>query len=120
MTTSRRAHTERAAPLADLDTVAESARREIPSLRVAIIRLPASSKDVISVQGQTDAILVRDRANKVNFHPFSGELVSVQLAQDLSLARRWVDTADPLHFGNFGGMLIKLIRGSDSVSRSTP
>lgn len=98
-----------AAPLADLDTVAESARREIPSLRVAIIRLPASNKDVISVQGQTDAILVRDRANKVNFHPFSGDLVSVQLAQDLSPARRWVDTADPLHFGDFGGMLSKLI-----------
>jgi len=98
-----------APPLADLDTVAESARREIPSLRVAIIRLPARSDDVISVQGQADTILVRDRSNKVNFHPFSGELVSVQLARDLSPARRWVDTADPLHFGNFGGMLSKLI-----------
>lgn len=98
-----------AVPLADLDTVVGSARREIPSLRVAIIRLPTGSNDVISVQGQTDAILVRDRANKVNFHPFSGELVNVQRAQDLSPARRWVDTADPLHFGDFGGMLSKLV-----------
>ena len=98
-----------AAPLTDLDMVVESARRELPSLQVASIRLPTVSKGVISVQGQTDAILVRDRANKVNFHPYSGELLSVQLAQDLSPAMRWVDTADPLHFGDFGGLLIKLI-----------
>lgn len=96
-------------PLADLDAIVARSRQEVPSLRVAVIRLPTFSTDVISVQGQTDAILVRDRTNKVNFHPFSGELINVQLAQDLSLAWRWVDTADPLHFGDFGGFLTKLI-----------
>ena len=96
-------------PLADLDSIVARSRQEVPSLCVAVIRLPTFGTDVISVQGQADAILVRDRTNSVNFHPFSGELVNVQLAQDLSLARRWVDTADPLHFGDFGGLLTKLI-----------
>ena len=96
-------------PLADLDTVVESAMREVPSLQVAIVRLPTGSRGVISVEGQADAILVRDRANTVNFHPYSGELVSIQLAQDLSPGRRWVDMADPLHFGDFGGLPSKLI-----------
>ena len=98
-----------AVPLADLDAVVARAKQEVPSLRVALVRLPARSNDVISVQGQTDAVLVRDRTNRVNFHPFSGELVSVQLAQDLSPAWRWVDTADPLHFGDFGGLWSKLV-----------
>lgn len=97
------------APLADLDAVVARAKQEVPSLRVALVGLPAGGRDVISVQGQTDAVLVRDRTNRVNFHPFSGEVVSVQLAQDLSPAWRWVDTADPLHFGDFGGLWSKLI-----------
>ena len=97
------------APLADLDAVVARAKQEVPSLQVALVRLPASSRDVISVQGQAGAILVRDRTNRVNFRPFSGEVVSVQLAQDLSPAWRWVDTADPLHFGDFGGLWSKLI-----------
>ena len=97
-----------AAPLADLDAIVARSKQEVPSLNVALVRLPAFGTDVISVQGQSDAVLVRDRANRLNFHPFSGELISAQLAQDLSLPRRWVDTADPLHFGDFGGLLIKL------------
>ena len=98
-----------AVPLADLDAVVARAKQEVPSLRVALVRLPSRNNDVISVQGQTDAVLVRDRTNRVNFHPFSGELVSVQLAHDLSPAWRWVDTADPLHFGDFGGLWSKLV-----------
>jgi len=98
-----------AIPSADLDGVVARAKQEVPSLRVALVRLPTRTNDVISVQGQTDAVLVRDRTNRVNFHPFSGELVSVQLAQDLSPAWRWVDTADPLHFGDFGGIWSKLV-----------
>jgi len=98
-----------APPLAGLDAMAARARQEVPKLEIRQIFLPGAAGGSLSIQGQASAWLVRDRTNKINFHPYTGELVSVQLAGDLSPAWRWVDTADPLHFGNFGGLATKLI-----------
>lgn len=61
------------------------------------------------VDGQDDTVLVRDRANKLHPDPHSGEIVHVQRASDLSPYWRWSNTADPLHFGDFGGLASKLV-----------
>ncbi|WP_147253071.1 PepSY domain-containing protein [Thalassospira profundimaris] len=61
------------------------------------------------VIGQSDDVLVRDRANKIYLDPQTGAVVFNQHADDLSAYWRWSDMADPLHFGTFGGVTSKII-----------
>ena len=52
---------------------------------------------------------MRDRTNTVGLNPFSGEVLSVDRARTMRPLERWVHTADPLHFGDFGGIWSKIV-----------
>jgi uncharacterized iron-regulated membrane protein len=93
-----------------LDEVLVRARAHWPALEVRNITLPGGCYgDVIELEGQAGDLLVRDRANKLFLDPTSGEALARHRAAELSLAARWVDTADPLHFGDFAGLGAKLV-----------
>ncbi|WP_051559927.1 PepSY-associated TM helix domain-containing protein [Marinobacterium jannaschii] len=92
-----------------LGAIASIARQALPGLDVTTIQYPARGDQAIRVYGQRGDLLVRDRASRVYLHPASGEVLQVQTAADLSLLSRIVDTADPLHFGNFAGLGVKLL-----------
>ena len=59
--------------------------------------------------GQTDNLLVRNRANKIYLLPGTGEIIYNQYGESLNPYWYWSNMADPLHFGNFGGLVTKLI-----------
>lgn len=81
-----------------------------PSLRIHNVHFPdANEGGPLYVDGQDQHWLVRDRANKVYVDPYNGELMLNQKANELSVFKRWIDTADPLHFGDFAGLLSKAI-----------
>jgi len=83
------------------------ARQAHPDLRVT--SYSPDRGGYFYVMGQGTEWLVRDRANKVFVDPRSGEAAYAQRAGDLSAYWYWSDMADPLHFGDFGGLVSKLV-----------
>jgi uncharacterized iron-regulated membrane protein len=91
---------------AAIDRWVALAGQHLPGLRVTAISL---DDDQVLVQGQTAAWLVRDRANAVWIDPSASRVLALQQAGGMSAAERWVHTADPLHFGFFGGLVSKAV-----------
>jgi uncharacterized iron-regulated membrane protein len=94
---------------ADIDRWISTALREIPDLRVSGVSLPYEPGGAVSVTGQASAILVRERSNEVLIDPASGAVLHRSLAHEMPATERWTHTADPLHFGGFGGLGTKLL-----------
>lgn len=93
----------------DLDRAVEIARDAFPQMHVSQIRLPVRPADALSFSGEADAWLVRDRSNAVAMDPYTGRILQVRRAADLNIFPRWIETADPLHFGTFGGLATRVI-----------
>jgi uncharacterized iron-regulated membrane protein len=84
-------------------------RREWPTFRIDYINLPARADAPITVGGHAEALLVRSRANLIYIHPITGAVLRIKRGTEVPLTERWVDTADELHFGTFGGLATKLV-----------
>ena len=81
----------------------------MPQLDVRTIFVRWGEWPLLTLVGQTDVWLVRDAANRVVVDPIRREVVSASHAGDLSLWVRLGHTMDPLHFGNFAGLGVKLL-----------
>ncbi|MGV3486945.1 MAG: PepSY-associated TM helix domain-containing protein [Planctomycetaceae bacterium] len=92
-----------------LDDWIGTAQQALPELEVGTIWFPANAKSPIRIEGPATAWLVRDRANKVLIDPNTGDAFFTQRAEQLGPYARWVETADPLHFGDFAGITSKLV-----------
>ncbi|MEQ8229469.1 MAG: PepSY-associated TM helix domain-containing protein [Rhodospirillales bacterium] len=95
--------------LLDLDRLHTKAVEALPSLQASALVLPRQIGDPVIFHGQADAWLVRDRANHVHLNPYTGAVLSVRRATDLGAFNRWVETADPLHFGTWGGLSARIV-----------
>ena len=86
-----------------------TARAHFPGLSITSLQMPYSADDPVIVQGQWRAWLVRERTTAMFVDPASNRILGTRNPAVMSLAERWVHTADPLHFGNFAGLLVKLV-----------
>lgn len=93
----------------DIDRWADTARTALPGLRITSLWLPWEEGGTVSISGQAGDLLVRERANAVEIDPVSGEVRRVVKVSEMGWKQRWTHTADPLHFGGFGGLWSKLI-----------
>lgn len=85
-----------------LKSMLGQAHQQYSSLDIQEIHFPKQAGDVVEFQGQASAILVRNRANMIQFDPISADAVFQQKAENLSLHARIAEAADPLHFGVWG------------------
>ncbi|MEM9287658.1 MAG: PepSY-associated TM helix domain-containing protein [Pseudomonadota bacterium] len=98
------------APLVgSLTEYASRAKQHLPDYDIALVGLPAFAGRPIEFYGQSKAILVRDRANRVHFDSQTGAVVGVFDGRDATAWQRVSEAADPLHFGTFGGIWTKLL-----------
>ncbi|MEM6841932.1 MAG: PepSY-associated TM helix domain-containing protein [Bacteroidota bacterium] len=92
-----------------LDTYVRNAELAFPGFRVEGIWMPRQPNGYVEMDGQDSNPLTRDRTNKVYAHPFTGEVVHIQRAGDLPLLQLINNVVDPLHFGTFGGLAVKIL-----------
>jgi uncharacterized iron-regulated membrane protein len=92
-----------------LDDAIRLATIAVPSFDVTSVSISRGDRPMLTLEGQADAWLVRDAANRVRISAHDGRVEEVTLAQGLHPVARWGHTADPLHFGTFGGTLTKAI-----------
>ncbi|WP_417799091.1 MULTISPECIES: PepSY-associated TM helix domain-containing protein [Rhodospirillales] len=85
----------------------EIARQARPDMHITTIQPDRAG--FLYVIGQSDDVLVRDRANKLFINPASGEIEFNQYAEDLNTYWRWSETVDILHFGTFAGIASKVV-----------
>ncbi|UJR86786.1 PepSY-associated TM helix domain-containing protein [Sandaracinus amylolyticus] len=91
-------------PIEDLDALVALGRAAMPELEVRSIALPTERRPVLSLLGETDALLARDQANQVFLDPVARVVLDVWRADAMTPLERWVHTVDELHFGTFGGL----------------
>lgn len=78
-------------------------------MEIKHIIFPSKRTNVVTIQGQNNTILVRDRANNVIFNPITGDYLSSRFAEEQSVHVRISEAADPLHFGTIYGIYTKLL-----------
>ena len=94
----------------ELDHLIAQARAAYPTLRITEIRFPAAKgARGLVVQGQAEAVLVRDRANAVWLDPDRRGVLMVSRGETLTVHQRISEMADPLHFGTWGGLATKIV-----------
>lgn len=104
---------EKAKPRVVLPTVAtfseiiDKKSHYYPALTIQQVGFDA--KYGVVLQGQGEAVLVRARANEINFDPVTSEFLSLNKGEDLSIHGRISEAADPLHFGIFAGIYSKIV-----------
>lgn len=110
-TVSPKGRLQLAAHIRLIDTAAllRTAEEHDPDFRVKLIRFPQRAGDPVILQGQAAAWFVRERANLLHIDPETGRVKYHQRAETLTPLVRLIDTVDPLHFGNFGGLTSKLV-----------
>lgn len=80
-----------------------------PDLRIQRIVMPGERSGAFQFQGALSAILVRPRSNAVWTDASTAEVQLITDGRDLSVHQRISEMADPLHFGDFGGVWTKIL-----------
>ena len=88
---------------------ADLAQEAFPGLEIRSVRMPTQAGSPVYFDGQAGNPLIRDRANKVLLHPFTGEVIATQHGSDLTVVPFITNLVDPLHFGYFGGIETKIL-----------
>lgn len=91
-----------------LDQAVAVALRTHPGLNIRNIQFPFEGDPGLVVEGQAQAILVRDRANAIYIDPEGLKVLMATRGEQLGAHQRISEAADPLHFGTWGGFTTKL------------
>ncbi|HSF52193.1 MAG TPA: PepSY-associated TM helix domain-containing protein [Algoriphagus sp.] len=93
----------------DYDRAATLALEKIPGLQIGNIVPGSKVSEPIYINGKSHVPLVRKRSNRVYVDPVSYRVVGLQKAEEIPTTMYLNDIADPLHFGNWGGLTTKII-----------
>jgi len=95
--------------LLPLERYIEAASEAFPGLEPTGIRLPNSPDGSVGVEGRPGRLFVRDRANAVYMDPYDASVIEIRDSSRDGAVSWWVNAADALHFGYWGGLTTKIL-----------
>lgn len=87
----------------------DAATAAYPELEPRSILFPTQADGAVTVMGRAGHPLVRDRAARVFLDPYDASVLRVQRPGSISVLAYVTELVDPLHFGDFGGLVSKWI-----------
>lgn len=90
-----------------INQLLQSAQLNYPELKIAAVKLYNYPKGHIRFEGLDGTLLVRQRAAYIELNGTDGSVLEINRPANLSILKRWMEAVDFLHFGNFGGLIIK-------------
>ncbi|MDT7829763.1 PepSY-associated TM helix domain-containing protein [Pricia sp. S334] len=93
----------------DYDRAIGIAERAVPQLKVGTLYVGEETGGSIYLTGHSDVPLVRQRANRVYIDPTTYGVLETRKATKIGTVTYLNDIADPIHFGNWGGLTTKII-----------
>lgn len=103
--------TENAGPVrSSVDEMKSDINKKYPDFSIHFIRVPANS-NVVQLMGkfENDPFYYGKYNSRFNYDGASGELLKSEKLKDQTLWKKWQGLTHPLHFGNYGGLPIKII-----------
>ena len=92
-----------------LPAIVSNAQRTFPDMRITAILFPEDADGAITVLGRRGWSLLRDSANRVYLDPGTGNVVGALGEEQLPPFALMQVLMRPLHFGDFGGLVVKLL-----------
>lgn len=92
--------------LADALTIA---KQRFPDFEDTYIMLPEHNRDTYKLYGKGDFIFYDEYSYGVTINPWSGKINSERAPSDMTILQTLSHVANPLHYGNIGGLWTKLI-----------
>jgi len=96
-------------PTLSLNDIVESLASDWPEFEISAIHHDWPVEGSVSFEGDSRFPLVRERANQAHVDPVTGKLLLQHAWHELPVYWLWSDMADPLHFGDFGGIWSKAV-----------
>ncbi|MEL7025312.1 MAG: PepSY-associated TM helix domain-containing protein [Pseudomonadota bacterium] len=92
-----------------VEDITDIAQEAFPELEISAVTFSSFAGSSIRVMGSAGNPIVRQRANAVYLDPTTLEVLHVRRASELPTVQWLNQIADPLHFGDFGGLTLKLV-----------
>lgn len=95
--------------LVSMDTLYNRAIKRLPDLSISHIYLPTQVGTQFAVRGSLPGDLALfGQSSKVSIHPVTG-VEKIALQQQMTYSEKLKQCVQPLHVGNYGGLLIKVL-----------
>ncbi len=91
------------------DQAVDAARVALPGLRPTSLILPSKGSGHYTIYGNAGSSLIRNAASFVCVDAYSGQALQIYDAREANAGVRAYDAVEPLHFGDFGSLPLKLI-----------
>jgi len=92
-----------------LDELVANAQTAYPGWQITGVFPSVRPGHGVTLIGDGPAVLTDSISDQVQLDPYTGEVMQVSKAHELTLGPRLIATVDPLHFGRFGGYVTKVL-----------